>query len=384
MAVRKIKGTWWADFRFNRARYRRRSPENSRLGALAYEATLRQKLAKGERIESEIREQGVTFEKFAWMWFNDYVIPNNKPSEQVGKRCILSASLIPFFGSMPIGSIGAHAIERYKAQQSQHGLTNKTIRNRLTVLNKCVATAYDWLQLEGAPPRIKWPKCVPPEIDYLSPEECELLLGQASGILYEMVLIALRTGMRQGEIRGLQWSSIDWLNQSVAVRHSLDNHCRRLVAPKSGRVRHIPMDADVYERMYRRKSGTGYVFLAGDGRPFSNYRVNYAIKGLCKRAGLRKIGWHTLRHTFASHLAMRGVPLPAIKELMGHSSITTTMRYAHVAPSTLRSAIEMLNPKGMIDANFGQPAVNRWVAAQRKEFAEKSRPTKYSDVEPRN
>jgi integrase len=375
MAVRIIRKSWWVDFRVNHARHRIRSPENTRAGAQAYEASLRQRLARGESIAaSSNTPRKCTFEQFAWQWFKDYVVPNNKPSEQAGKRWILNASLIPFFGPLTIEEIGAHEIERYKAKQMQRGLSSKTIRNHLTVLNRCLATAYEWLELEGSHPKIKWPKCTVPEIDYLSPEECELLLCNASGIISEMLLVALRTGMRQGEIRGMQWSSIDWLNRSVTVRHSLDNHCKRLVSPKSGRIRHIPIDTDVYETLYRRKEDTGYVFLAHDGRPFSNYRVNYAIRSLCKRAGLRNIGWHTLRHTFASHLAMRGVPLPAIKELMGHSSITTTMRYAHVAPSTLRLAIEMLTPKGIIDANFGQPVGNRWLEVQRRE-ATQNRPS---------
>ena len=368
MGVRKLNKSWWVDFQFKRFRYRKRSPDNSRAGAIAYETSLKQRLARGERIDRDPKDQELTFEQFAWRWFEEYVKPNNKYSEQVGKRCILSRSLIPFFGSRRIGEIGPRDIERYKALQVERGLKNKTIRNYLTVLNKCLATAYEWFQLEGAPPKIKWPKCAVPDIDYLSPEECELLLARAKGVMYEMILTALRTGMRQGEIRGLQWSSVDWLNRNVAVRHSLDNHRKVLVAPKSNRTRHIPLDTDVYAMLCRRKSGTGYVFPADDGRPFTNYRVGYGIKKLCKEAGLRKIGWHTLRHTFASHLAMRGVPLPAIKELMGHSSITTTMRYAHVAPSTLRSAIEMLNPKTMVDATFGQPGVNRWVEAQRVEI----------------
>jgi integrase len=378
MAARNFKGTWWIDFQFKKTRYRIRSPENSRAGALAYEASLRQKLARGESIDREAVERDLRFEQFAWKWFDDYVIPNNKYSEQVGKKCILSASLIPFFGSMPIEEIRTHDIERYKAKQVQQGLTNKTIRNRLTVLNKCLATAYEWLELEGTPPKIKWPKCLVPEIDYLSPEECEVLLSHANGVMYEMVLIALRTGMRQGEIRALQWASVDWLNQSIAVRHSQDNFRNVLVSPKNNRIRHIPIDTDVYEMLYRRKGDTGYVFLADDGRAFTNYRTNWAITKLCRLAGLRHIGWHTLRHTFASHLAMRGVPLPAIKELMGHSSITTTMRYAHVAPSTLRSAIEMLTPKGFVDANFGQAGVNHWLEAQRREVGRKNSASKYA------
>ncbi len=92
----------------------------------------------------------------------------------------------------------------------------------------------------------------------------------------------------------------------------------------------------------------------------------------CKEAGLRKIGWHTLRHTFASHLAMKGVPMTAVQQLMGHSNITTTMRYSHLAPSTLRAAIDMLNPKQALNVDFGQPVVNQWVETQREEVVAKS------------
>ncbi|MGY3132302.1 integrase [Bradyrhizobium sp. USDA 4501] len=361
-----IKTSWWVDFTVNSTRYRKRSPENTKAGAQAYEATLRQKLARGDSIElGALRSKDLTFAEFAVKWFDDYVRPNNKYSEQLSKKYILSSSLLPFFGRKPVGQIKGHDIERYKAQQVQQGYTNKTITNRLTVLNKCFLTAYEWLELEEAPPKIKWPKRALPEIDYLSPEECELLLSQANGLVRELVLTALRTGMRQGELRGLQWSSLDWLTRTVAVRHSYDDRGKTLVAPKNNRTRHIPLDIDVYTMLYRRKKDTGYVFRGSEGRPFTNYRMHYAIRKLCKKAGFRTIGWHTLRHTFASHLAMRGVPLPAIKELMGHSTITTTMRYAHVAPSTLRTAIEMLNPKTMMATDSGQPVGNRWQEIQR-------------------
>jgi integrase len=374
-----IKKSWWVDFRANCTRYRKRSPDNTRQGALSYELLLRQKLARGELIDAgALQRKDLTFAEFVVKWFEDYVRPNNKYSEQLAKKYILSSSLLPFFGRKPVGQIRSHDIERYKAQQVQQGYANKTIMNRLTVLNKCLITAYEWLELEGAPPKIKWPKWTLPEIDYLSPEECELLLSHANGIMRELVLTALRTGMRQGELRGLQWSSIDWLTRTLAVRHSRDDYRKMLVAPKNNRTRHIPLDIDVYTMLYRRKKDTAYVFLGSDGCPFNNYRMNYAIRKLCRKAGFRTIGWHTLRHTFASHLAMRGVPLPAIKELMGHSTITTTMRYAHVAPSTLRAAIEMLNPKTMIATDCGQPVGNRWQEMQRSEAGQKTSAVEYA------
>ncbi|MDE2021995.1 MAG: hypothetical protein KGI71_03780, partial [Patescibacteria group bacterium] len=88
MSVRLIKKSWWADFRFNHTRYRKRSPENSRAGALAYEATLKHKLARGESIDGRSEHQKYTFDQFAWKWFDEYVVPNNKFLEQRTKQNI--------------------------------------------------------------------------------------------------------------------------------------------------------------------------------------------------------------------------------------------------------------------------------------------------------
>lgn len=379
MVVRLIKKTWWVDFQFQNKRYRRRSPENSRHGALDYEAVLRQRLARGEPIDGEaVQPTDPNFTDFAARWFENYVKPNNRHSEQLAKKYILSKSLVPFFGRMPIGQIRTHDIERYKAKLTQKNLTNKTIKNRLTVLNKCICTAYEWLNLPGAPPKIKWPRCASFRTDYLSADECKVLLSHADGMMHEMILTALRTGMRQGELKGLQWSSIDWQNRSLAVRHSRDDYIKELLPPKSNRERHIPLDIDVHAMLHQRKTPTGYVFVRRDGQPYNKDIMNDTIRRLCKKAELKGIGWHTLRHTFASHLAMRGVPMPAIKELMGHASITTTMRYAHVAPSTLRTAIDMLNPKTMNRLNFGQPGVNQWQEIQKLKFDQSSGPAEYA------
>jgi integrase len=355
-------------------------PQETKSGKLAsWGARLRsgappKKMARGESLENPTREaaRSDTFERFARRWFEDYVVPNNKYSEQRTKRYLLNAFLIPFFGKMQIAEITAHDIERYKAQASTEGIANKTLKNRLTVLNKCLVTAHEWLELGTHPPKIKWPKCAPSRTDYLSAEECELLLSHAERVVYEMIFTALRTGMRQGELRGLQWSSVDWQNRSVAVRHSRCDYRKALGSPKSNRERHIPLDADVYEMLFIRKKSTGYVFIDADGEPFDNKRLNRRLTATCQKAGLRRITWHVLRHTFASHLATRGVPLTAVQALLGHSNITTTMRYAHVAPSTLRTAIDMLNPKQLANADFGQPAVSQWIELQRREATQKS------------
>lgn len=373
MAVRMMKKSWWVDFRFDHLRRRRRSPENSKAGALAYEAMLRQKLARGEDIDAvkQVPLQEQFFEQFAWKWFEEYAVPNNKQSELRMKKSMLRASLVPFFGKMPIEQITTHHIEQFKVQSLQDGVKEKTVNNRLAVLSKCLTTAYEWLNLQGTPPRIKWLKCPPPETDYLSPEESALLLSHADDVVYEMILTALRTGMRQGELKGLQWASINWQNQCITVRHSRCDYMKELGSPKSNRARTIPMHSEVYEVLFKRKKDTGYVFLDRDKKPFDSKRLVRRLSDVCVGAGLRSVGWHTLRHTFASQLAMQGAPLHAVQALLGHSTITTTMRYAHVAPSTLRTAVNMLNPKTVLSADFGQPVGNQWFEAQQKEISQK-------------
>ena len=364
MAVRIFRNAWWVDFTFARRRYRKRSLENSRSGAILYEALLKQRLARGEPLDCDPHERQLTFEEFAWRWFDGYAVPNNRYHEQRMKKSVLQSSLIPFFGRMPISQITAYHIEQYKARALKEGVTRKTVNNRLAIFRKCMITAYEWLQLPGTPPKVAWLKCAPPRTDYLSADECALLLSHATGVVHEMILTALRTGMRQAELRGLQWHSMNWETRSLAVRHSLNDLTKQLEPPKSNRERHIPLDVDLYETLYRRRQSTGYVFVDDRGKPFDCKRVIRRLRQVRQQAGLRNFGWHTLRHTFASHLAIKGVPLHVVQALLGHSSITVTMRYAHVAPSTLRSAIEMLNPKTALDAQFGQPAGNAWLEMQ--------------------
>jgi integrase len=325
-------------------------------------------LAHGETLDPEEKAgcDEITLGQFAWQWFDQYVKANNKISEQYSKEKILRSSLIPFFGAMRLDEITTDRIEKYKAQQIATGISNKTVNNRLTVLGKCLNCANEW---HGTPtPKIKLLKSPPPRTDFLTHDECELLLDHAEGDLSTMILLALRTGMRQGEIRGLQWSSINWQNRIITVRHSWYDYKKALVSPKSNRERHIPLDIDVYELLYPKRKNSGFVFLSPYREPFTCHRLINDLAAICRKAKLRKIGWHVLRHTFATSLAMRGAPLPVVQALLGHSTISTTMRYAHVASSTLRSAIDMLSPRSAANVDFGQPVVNQWQQAVRSEM----------------
>src|SRR5215475_10926426 len=122
MAVRLLKKSWWVDFQFEGKRCRKRSPENTRQGARAYELLLRQRLARGEAIDGPAPRQNPFFREFAWQWFDNYAVPNNRFSEQRIKRYTLKSSLIPFFGKMRVGEIRTYHIEQYKALKAKEGL----------------------------------------------------------------------------------------------------------------------------------------------------------------------------------------------------------------------------------------------------------------------
>ena len=358
MAVRLCHGSWWVDFRFNRDRYRKRSPESSKAGALAYEALLRQKLARGEQLDNvKAKTAEQTFAEFSKEWMRTYVCTNNKPSEQLTKKLTLKNHLVPFFGTLPLSKIGTTQVEQYKAQKLREKFSAKTVNNHLTIIAKCLRTAADWGRLEHCP-QFKHLKTVSQRLDFLSPDESNRLITYSNYPMWsEMAFLALRTGMRLGELFGLEWQDVDFQRRQLTVQRSI---VRGIVGtPKNGRVRHIPLTDDVCRALYELRKPSGLVFSWNGGQPLGQSMAANAIRQMCKRAGIRQISWHILRHTFASQLASRGVPLPAIKELLGHTTIAMTMRYAHLSPSTLRDAVAVLERPEMIDTNnFGQQAVN--------------------------
>lgn len=84
----------------------------------------------------------------------------------------------------------------------------------------------------------------------------------------------------------------------------------------------------------------------GSGSSLTKGECKWPLWRACRKAGLRPLGWHALRHTLASHLVMRGVPMKAVQELLGHRSLKMTMRYAHLSPDVRRDAVQLLDVRG--------------------------------------
>lgn len=356
MSARKIRGHWYVDLRNEGRRVRKRSPDDSRAGAIAYEATLRNRLARGEPIVPlPPKPPPPRFEHFAWRWFHTYVETNNKPSEQRGKRYTLSKHLVPCFGKLTIDAITLPRVEEFKAMKLNTGLSPKTINNFLAVLGRCLRTAEEWGELDRAP-RVKLLSVPPQKFDFLQPEEAAKLIVAAKAQPWQaMITVALRTGLRLGELVALDWSDIDLDGALLTVRRSIFRN--QIVSPKSNRIRHVPLTQQAWLALHAIQTSSGRVFSCGS-IPVSDQMAQRAIPRFCAEAGIRRVGWHTLRHSFASHLVTAGVSIRAVQELLGHSDIRTTMRYAHLAPSALREAILMLEAPLAAEATFGQQAGN--------------------------
>ena len=169
-------------------------------------------------------------------------------------------------------------------------------------------------------------------IRFLTEDEIGRLLPECrGGYLHDLVVCALNTGMRKNELLTLKWDQIrDGL---IYLTHT-----------KSDKRREIPVNEDLVElfKGIRKREGlkSENVF-AYDGPRIDNH-ANYAFRGACRRAGIVNFRFHDLRHTFASHFIMRGGDLKALQEILGHSDIKTTMRYAHLSKAHKAKAINLL------------------------------------------
>jgi integrase len=161
-----------------------------------------------------------------------------------------------------------------------------------------------------------------------------------------MIIIALKTGLRMGELLALKWEDVDLVAGRLMVRRALWRNIEG--PPKSGRAREVPLSDDAIAVLREQRAATfvkgQYVFCDEAGNRLNHKCLYEVVPRICKRAGLAKrLTFHDLRHSFASHLVMRGVALKAVQELLGHATIDMTMRYAHLSPDVKRDAVKLLD-----------------------------------------
>jgi integrase len=223
------------------------------------------------------------------------------------------------------------------------------VRNELTVLRHLLRLSQRRRGYLDQVPHVDMPKSPNGRTRYLSEEEISKLLTARAASknrhLSATVTLAIHTGMRKGEILGLEWERVDLakdlgFNARITLYDTKNREPRGVPLNKAAIAALASIEPDPAQR-------TGRVFKRRNGEDWGQIRT--AFENAVQRAGLPDFRFHDLRHTAASHLAMRGRPLKEIQEVLGHKSFSMTLRYAHLSPMHLRTAVEALDGLTSID-----------------------------------
>jgi integrase len=322
-------------------RERAKAPVSSKSGAQRWgEARERVLLQRGP---VQPTKEVPLLEHFATRFIEaDAVANRQKPSEVATKRSILNAHLIPTFGGKRLD-----AITNADVQDLKHGLRDrapKTVNNVLTVLSVLLKRAVEWNIVDRVPCTIRLLKVTKPTMGFWDFDEYERLvtaarmIGPNAGVI---VLLGGEAGLRCGEMLGLDWTDVDFAKRHLCVQRS-EWH-GHVTAPKGGRLRYVPMTTRLTSTLRaHRHAKSRRVLCRDDGTALSHDSVAKAVRRAARAAKVPVSGTHRLRHTFCSHLAMRGAPARAIQEAAGHQDLTTTQRYMHLSPAALEQAIRLL------------------------------------------
>lgn len=345
MPVRKVGARWLVDIRYKGRRYRIRSPGATRADAHAHELLLRSELATHGGLEymarvTEHSRPVPTFSEFAAFWMDRYPrTRRNKPSEVASKRSILGAHLLPVFATKRLDEIRAIDVVDLTTRCSRRGLSPKTINNILTVLNCMLTSAEEWDVLTSRP-KVRLQPVDRPDFRFLTDGEIAgLLRTTAPGVLRTAILLGLHAGLRWGEISALTWADVDLSRRQITVRRAFSRGS--LETPKNRKTRHLPITDELARALDGLPERSGLVLL-WHGRRLQEQTALRHLHAACTAASVEPCGYHVLRHTFASQLALRGVPLIVVRDLLGHSSIKMTERYAHLTPADASSVSALM------------------------------------------
>lgn len=239
-------------------------------------------------------------------------------------------SMTAFFGSRPLSAVTSWSVEQYKAKRRQ-AVGPRSVNADLSLLRRMFNLAVTWGLAEKNPlVGVKMFRENERPLRVLSYPEQEKLMSVCRQHLGDLVLFALHTGMRRGEILGLKWDAVDLERGVITVE-----------AGKTGRIRYVPANAIVMEVLRRRKElEREYVFTWGGTK---QSRFDKTWRAAVSAAGIAAIRFHDLRHTFATRLVLAGVDLVTVGELLGHRSIQMTLRYSHPGPEHRRRAVDHLS-----------------------------------------
>jgi integrase len=326
-------------------RERRKAPVASKSAALRWgQAREREILREDPRTQG--KEVAPTLREFASRFMSGYAEANRqKPSGIAAKRTIIDNHLVPVLGDKRLDEIGNEDVQRLKNALKERA--PKTVNNVLSVLNTMLRTAVDWKVILAMPCRVRMLRVPRTEMRFYDFDEFERLVVAAETIDANTALVVLlggEAGLRCGEIMALEWGDVDLKRKPAHLVVRRSEWKGQVTAPKSERFRRVPLTGRLAGALKEYKHLRGpRVVCQEDGAPLTQKVVQGLVRRAAQKAGLTDAGVHMLRHTFCSHLAMRGASAKAIQELAGHKDLTTTQIYMHLSPAALEDAISLLD-----------------------------------------
>jgi integrase len=256
----------------------------------------------------------------------------------VATKHIHFAHFTRVWGNPPIHSLTVELLDQYRGHRRGEGVGPATINREMATLKHALSKAVEWKLLRKTAREelaaIKKYQEPSGRLRYLSgPAEADRLLTACEDSLRPVVVTALHTGMRKEELLSLTWEAVDMTHGFI-----------RLTQTKNGKARALPFNETLWSLFsgLRTRQDIPWVFHDAHGRRYNDIR--HPFERACEGAGLTDFHFHDLRHTFASWLIMRGVALATVSNLLGHTSPTMTLRYAHLSPKHLTSAVRVLDP----------------------------------------
>ena len=340
------------------------------------------------------------------------------PSTWQDYRYHIDSNIVPAIGSVRLDRLEPRIVDQFLKTLRARGHANRTIEYALAVLRRAIQFAVDWRFIVANPAssRMRAAKRRKArensKIGFLSPDQAKHFLEAVHGDRYEaLYVLALTSGMRQGELFGLQWPDIDFVRGKLTIQRALQRSKRRrseretqeaysLQPPKTAASRRtieippVTVTALCQQRQRQEEAKAladdewregGFVFTSGRGTPLDTSNVLHHFHEILADAKMPKIRFYDLRHTHASLLIAEGVHPKKIAERLGHSSIKLTMdTYGHLFEGSDQESAERMErlfgnrveePKVAVDSNvirIDQKGAGKRGPARNRTAADKS------------
>lgn len=336
MGLYKREKTWWVSFTYKGKQYQKSTETSDKKQAENVYCKIKTQLIEEKWFEKLPGEEK-TVRELMEKYLKEHSKSNKSPTSFLRDRQV-SDHWIQFLGNMQLSEVTSNLISQFKQKRRENGAAPATINKELSVFSHAFNLSIkEWGWVRDNPVRN-----VSREKDHrgierwLTVEEEEKLLNQSPLWLKEIIVFAIHTGLREGEILSLKWSQIDFSRKALVISEQ-----------KNKGVDTLPLNETVLsvlrEKTKIRNIYSNLVFLSNNGTKMDGGNLRRAFYASCKRAGIENLRFHDLRHTFASRLVQAGVDLYAVQKLGRWKTLSMVLRYAHHHPESLRSSVEILD-----------------------------------------